>query len=139
MIALLTNTSTGQSFIRLNASVKESGAYQKLIAKDESDLVSKAIKEYISNEFNSSVEPLNLALSLALSRNERATMETLRKMYDEIGEVIKVALDDSDYPKLSKRLVSKSDKEFARTVSRKKETNDDGDYESYYQLLKNRI
>lgn len=139
MIALLTNTSTGQSFIRLNASVKESGAYQKLIAKDESDLVSKAIKEYISNEFNSSVEPLNLALSLALSKNERATMETLRNMYDEIGEVIKIALDDSDYPKLSKRLVSKSDKEFARTVSRKKETNDDAEYESYYQLLKNRI
>lgn len=139
MIVLVTNPATEKSFIRLNASVKESNYSKIITAANENELVIKTITDYIDSGFSSSIETVNLSLSLSLLSNEQATLETLRMMFDEMGEVVKIALDDSDYFKLSKRLVSKSDKEFARSVSRKKESNDDGVYESYYQLLKDRI
>jgi hypothetical protein len=149
MFALLTNTITGESFIRSRTSSAEDvviaaitpnyASLKKTIATDAFDLVSKAIRAYIDSKFTISIEPVNSALCLCIKLSEKKTLELLRSMFDELDEAVRLTLEDSDFPKLSKRLVSKFDKQFAKQVSRRKETNDDGEYESYYQLLKDRI
>lgn len=146
MFALLTNNLSGESFIRNSSSVVDDLVISivtpdfqnltKTLATDEFDLIQKALSEYIGSQFSISIDAINLALSLGFAVSPKRTVETVRAMFHEQGEVIRIAIEDSEFAKISKRLVSKSDMDFARTVTRRREMNIDDAIDEQYLIDK---